>query len=91
VGEPQVGAGAAGGAPGAPQVPWPAFAGEAAGESQLGEPDGGTTTVGAIGLGVCTAIAGGAQVEATPALWAGDAGRTGGADFLRLRRLRTRM
>jgi hypothetical protein len=84
-----VGAGAAGGAPGAPH--WPGFAGDAAGWSQLGEPEGGTTTVGAIGLGVWTAMAGGAQVEATPALWAGEAGRTGGADFLRLRRLRTRM
>jgi len=87
-----VGAGAAGGAPGAPHVPWPGFAGEAAGESQLGEPDGGTTTVGAIGLGPWTAMAGGAQVEATPAVWlAGATGRTGGADFFRLRRLRTRM
>jgi len=36
-------------------------------------------------------MAGGAHVEATPALWAGDAGRTGGADFFFLRRLRTRM
>jgi len=90
-GEPHVGAGAAGGAPGAPHVPWPGFAGDAAGWSQLGEDGGGTTTVGAIGLGAWTAMAGGAQVEATPAVWAGDAGRTGGADFFRLRRLRTRM
>ncbi|MFI4978630.1 MAG: hypothetical protein ACHQC8_08155, partial [Solirubrobacterales bacterium] len=80
-----------GGAPGAPQVP--CRAGDAAGWSQLGEVDGGTTTVGAIGLCPWTAIAGGAQVEATPAVWAatGDAGRTGGADFFFLRRLRTRM
>ena len=91
-GEPHVGAGAAGGAPGAPHVPWPGFAGDAAGWSQLGDDDGGTTTVGAIGLGVWTAMAGGAHVDATPADWAaGDAGRTGGAAFLRLRRLLTRM
>ena len=72
-------------------MPWPGFAADAAGWSQLGEDGGATTTVGAIGLGVWTAMAGGAQVEATPAVMAGDAGRTGGADFLRLRRRRTRM
>jgi hypothetical protein len=66
--------------------------GEAAGWSQLGDDDGGTTTVGAIGLGTWVAEAGGAQVEATPAVWfTGDAGRTGGADFFRRRRRRTRM
>ena len=48
--------------------------------------------MGAIGLGVWTAMAGGAQVEATPAVWlAGDVGRTAGAAFLRLRRRRTRV
>ena len=42
--------------------------------------------VGATGL-PDLASAGGAQVEATPAVWlVGVAGRTGGADFFRLRR-----
>jgi len=42
--------------------------------------------VGATGL-PDLAIAGGAHVDATPAVWlVGAAGRTGGADFLRLRR-----
>lgn len=82
-GEPQVGAGAAEGDAGAPHDGEEAaegFAGEAAGWSQLG-PDGGTTIVGATGF-VGRAAAGGAHVEATPAVWLfGDAGRTGGAAF----------
>jgi hypothetical protein len=64
------------------------LAGEAAVWSQLGEVVGGTTMVGATGL-TGLAAAGGAQVEATPAVWlAGEAGRTGGATFLCLRLLR---
>jgi hypothetical protein len=85
-----VGAGPAGGAPGAPQAGevTPGLAGDAAGWSQLGDGVGGTTIVAATGPVGCAA-AGGAQVEATPAVWLiGDAGRTGGATFLCLRFLR---
>ena len=90
-GEPQVGAGAAEGDAGAPhegEVAAEGFAGEAAGWSQLGPAGGGTTIVGATGF-VGRASAGGAHVDATPAVWlVGDAGRTGGALFLRLFRRR---
>jgi len=57
-----------------------------AGWSQLGDVPGCTTTVGATaGL----AAGGGAQVDATPAVWlVGAAGRTGGADFFFLWRRR---
>jgi len=85
-----VGAGPAGGAPGAPHAGdvAPGFDGEAAGWSQLGDEVGGTTIVGATGL-TGLAAAGGAHVDATPAVWlVGDVGRTGGATFLCLRRLR---
>src|SRR5260370_38094325 len=64
------------------------FAGEAAGWSQVGPAGGGTTIVGATGF-VGRASAGGAHVDATPAVWpVGDEGRTGGALFLRLFRRR---
>ncbi|HEV1991339.1 MAG TPA: hypothetical protein VGR34_00575, partial [Candidatus Dormibacteraeota bacterium] len=90
-GEPQVGAGAAESDAGPPhegEVAAEGFAGEAAGWSQLGPAGGGTTIVGATGF-VGRAKAGGAHVEATPAVWlVGDAGRTGGAAFLRLCRRR---
>jgi hypothetical protein len=66
----------------------PGLAGDAAGWSQLGDGVGGTTIVGATGL-IGRAAAGGAHVEATPAVWLiGDAGRTGGATFLCFRFLR---
>jgi hypothetical protein len=87
-GEPQVGAGAADGDADPPHDGDEAaevFAGEAAGWSQLGPAGGGTTIVGATGC----AAAGGAHVEATPAVWLfGDAGRTGGAAFFFLWRRR---
>jgi hypothetical protein len=52
-----------------------------------GAPQPGEGGMAAIGAG--RAGAGGAQVAATPAVWfVGAAGRTGGADFLRLRRRR---
>ncbi|HEY6115138.1 MAG TPA: hypothetical protein VI172_04190, partial [Candidatus Dormibacteraeota bacterium] len=68
--------------------PQPPVAGgrDADGEPQAFE-GAGATIVGATAAGL--ACAGGAHVAATPAVWfGGAAGRTGGADFFRLRRRR---
>lgn len=68
---------------------WPQFP-AAAGLDGVAAPHPGEAGAPAAGAMVAgRAGAGGAQVAATPAVcWAGAAGRTGGADFLLLRRRR---